>query len=684
MRRQVASLAVLLAGATALVGPAVAEWSALGSLREALARCPSDGSPRCGGVARADVDLGGLRLWHPWREQGGLRVEAQRVTATLDTTGLRIDAEGARLRAATAPAAEPSGHGSPAPIEPTPPATPTRTRATLDTHGVPVHVRVHGSLGLDQGGLSLTLGDPELHLDGHGAATAGFTVQVEGRGLRAEGTERWVATPTDDDLRRWRAAGPLTIAEGPAVPAVLTVSREGLEADVRDPEGGWLSVRAPLPTDGPHPAALRLGAKDFGVAALGRLGRRTLADLGIDASKTRIDASLRAEGLGARDERGELEVDHLVLHGLVVDHRKLAREPVALDALDLRGRLAWQGEHDLSGELWIAHRGARIAFDLQRTEDALDVRTELAPLPCQDLLDAFPAAMSEMVEGTRLRGEIGGQADVHVDRRALAQARAQPDRRPDDPAPGTLDLRFPFLERCTVDQDDPRLDLAALWGPYRHRFIDHRGKEQRRVMAPGAPGYVAIYEVPLLARAFVALEDRRFWRHDGFDREQMRNAFWHNVVEGRVSRGASTISQQAARNLWLGIDRSWGRKLQEALLTARLESAVDKRRIMELYLNVIELGPGTHGVQEAALLYFGKPASELTVLQAVHLAALAPAPTRYAERFVDGRVDAEWLDALRGHVRRMARAGLITHRQLVQALRDDLRLLDRRDDSRPT
>ena len=96
-------------------------------------------------------------------------------------------------------------------------------------------------------------------------------------------------------------------------------------------------------------------------------------------------------------------------------------------------------------------------------------------------------------------------------------------------------------------RDDPRLDLPALLGPYRHRFVDDRGREQRRVMARGAPEYVALHEVPLLSRAFITLEDRRFWKHDGFDREQMRNAFWHNVVQGRVSRGASqlTIANQA-------------------------------------------------------------------------------------------------------------------------------------------
>lgn len=677
MRHSVASFAVVLAGATALAGPAIAEWSALAAVRAQVARCPGASASTCGGLSRVDVDTGGLRLWHVWREQAGLRMEADQVAVMLDTRGLVVDAQTARLLGAASADPPPSTDAPPPAPSAADEAAPAR-RAPLATGGVPVHVRVHGPLSWAHAGLEVELDEPSLHLDGHGQATAAFTVKVQGRGIQAEGTDRFTARALGGDPSAWQAEGTLRIAEGTAMPAALTLSRSGLTVQLRDPEGGRLSVRVPRPTAGDRPPALHVEADDFAVATLGRLGRRTLADWGVDASQTRLSASVRAFGLGREDDRGEVELERLSVEGLVMRHPKLARGEVALDALELEGRLWWQGAHDRGAQLWLAHRSARIALDLQSTEAALDLRTELAPLSCQALLDAFPAAMSEMVEGTRLRGQLGGSAELHVDREALARARADGDRRPDAPAPGTLALSFPFLEHCEVVQDDPRLDLAALSGPYRHRFVDHHGRAQRRVMAPGAPGYVSLHEVPLLARAFVTLEDRRFWRHDGFDREQMHNAFWHNVVEGRVRRGASTISQQAARNLWLGVDRSWGRKLQEALLTARLESTTDKRRIMELYLNVIELGPGTHGVDEAARLYFGKPASRLSALQAVHLAALAPAPARLSRRFVDGRADADWLDALRGHVRRMYRAGFIDRRQLTQALHDDLGLLDRR------
>src|SRR5690606_28951397 len=139
--------------------------------------------------------------------------------------------------------------------------------------------------------------------------------------------------------------------------------------------------------------------------------------------------------------------------------------------------------------------------------------------------------------------------------------------------------------------------------------------------------------VPERAHACVILEGGRLSRHDGFDREQIERAFWYTLLEGKVSRGASTISQQTARSLWLGIDRSISRKLAEALLAAELERGVDKRRILEIYLNIIELGPEVHGVVEAARYHFGKHPSRLSLLEALHLASMAPAPVGYSRRF---------------------------------------------------
>lgn len=666
-------MAVLVAGAVSLVGPAQAEWSALRQLRQDMGRCP-DGSSGCGGVARADVDLDGLRLWHPWGERAGFHVEAEQVTIAVGLDGVSVDARGVHAEAADPPEPSPAPSSrAPASSEASPPSSPGRS--PLATFGVPVHVAIEGPATWTLAGVSVELDSPEVWLDGHGAARARFGLRAEGRGVRIDGLDRWEAEAIDGDPKQWHTTGPLALAGGPPALAAITLTSRGIDARIHDGTGGNLRLRAPIPGSGTaRPTWLSAHAESFSLAALGRTGERTLGAWGIDPEDAKLDAelTLRSEG-----PTRSIAIEHLQLRGLVVDSPKLARDPVRLDDLRVEGD-GHVSAGTLEAELLVTHREAELSLGADLHDDALRVHASLAPLPCQDLVDALPDAMTEMLSGTVLSGEIDAQADLFIDRKALAAARALEHRPTDAPPPGTLSMWFPFLEQCVVERDDPRLDLAALRGPYRHRFVDADGNHQARLLARGAPGYVPLAEVPLLARAFVTLEDRRFWNHDGFDREQVVNAFWHNVVQGRVSRGASTISMQAARNLWLGVDRSWGRKLQEALLTARLESSTPKPRIMELYLNVIELGPGTHGVQDAAMLYFGKPASELSVLQSIHLAALAPAPNRYAARFEDGHVTPEWRTMLEGHVRRMYRAGFIDRAQMIRALGDDLELLDRR------
>lgn len=132
-----------------------------------------------------------------------------------------------------------------------------------------------------------------------------------------------------------------------------------------------------------------------------------------------------------------------------------------------------------------------------------------------------------------------------------------------------------------------------------------------------------------LKRAVVAAEDARFLDHEGFDWEAIHQALERNERRGRVVAGASTISQQLAKNLFLSSERSWLRKGQEALITWMLETTLSKRRILELYLNFAEFGEGVFGAEAAARYHFGVPASALTREQAAWLAVILPSPRRY-------------------------------------------------------
>ncbi|MEW6693157.1 MAG: monofunctional biosynthetic peptidoglycan transglycosylase [Pseudomonadota bacterium] len=132
-----------------------------------------------------------------------------------------------------------------------------------------------------------------------------------------------------------------------------------------------------------------------------------------------------------------------------------------------------------------------------------------------------------------------------------------------------------------------------------------------------------------LKRAILAAEDAKFLEHEGFDWEGMQNALEKNLRRGRVVAGGSTISQQLAKNLFLSGERSFIRKGQEALITLMLEGVLPKRRILELYLNLIEWGDGVFGAEAAARHYFGISAARLSPSQAAWMAAIVPNPRYY-------------------------------------------------------
>jgi len=158
----------------------------------------------------------------------------------------------------------------------------------------------------------------------------------------------------------------------------------------------------------------------------------------------------------------------------------------------------------------------------------------------------------------------------------------------------------------TMRKKDPKAHLQFKWVPYQKISIN-------------------------LKRAMIAAEDAKFLDHDGFDWDAIQRAASKNLKRGRVVAGGSTISQQLSKNLFLSPRRTPWRKLQEAAITVMIETVMSKRRILEIYLNVIEWGNGVFGADAAARHYFATSPSSLSVDQSAWLAAIVPNP-RYYDR----------------------------------------------------
>jgi monofunctional glycosyltransferase len=141
-----------------------------------------------------------------------------------------------------------------------------------------------------------------------------------------------------------------------------------------------------------------------------------------------------------------------------------------------------------------------------------------------------------------------------------------------------------------------------------------------------------------LKKALVAAEDAKFVEHEGFDWEGIQAAMEKNEDKGKRVAGGSTITQQLAKNLFLSPDKSYLRKGQEAVITLMLETMLDKERILELYINVIEWGEGVFGAQAAAQHYYKIPAAKLNAAQSARLAAIVPAPRFYEKNLKSPRL----------------------------------------------
>lgn len=149
--------------------------------------------------------------------------------------------------------------------------------------------------------------------------------------------------------------------------------------------------------------------------------------------------------------------------------------------------------------------------------------------------------------------------------------------------------------------------------------------------------WIPLARVPRhVINAIIVAEDGTFYEHGGIDWFEVQESFEKNLEEGRPARGASTITQQLAKNLFLSTSKDPVRKLKEVVITVMMEKMLTKQRILELYLNIIEWGRGIFGIETAARVYFGKSASGLTIDEAARLAAVIPSPLRHQPN-VDSR-----------------------------------------------
>jgi hypothetical protein len=392
---------------------------------------------------------------------------------------------------------------------------------------------------------------------------------------------------------------------------------EGLQLTLVEPQAG-LSIRKLADSVG---SAWNVEARGLNVGRLLYVRRdaQPLLDGGIadgrvdlrantDALRFHIDMGVRGARLGA-----------------LADNAAQLGDPTDVT---LRFDGAWRRAEgtievpEVHGTLAGAALSGSIALRDLDTDPIVDLALGVRHLDFAQLLGTSGLAVPESLRMAPGGGRDLGSATIDVRIRG----------RPADPASLSVSQKIDFRPPHQMPPAIARLRGDFIFssdeGPGPHRPID---------VSLASPDFIALRDVPpLFVRTLLLAEDTGFYGHRGIDLRELPFALLTNWSRGGAARGASTITQQLAKNLFLSRDKQLGRKLQELAITFLLESALGKDRILEIYLNIIEWGPDLHGLRPAARRYFGCEPRALTPAQMAFLVSIIPGPIKYQSSFAHG------------------------------------------------
>jgi membrane peptidoglycan carboxypeptidase len=257
---------------------------------------------------------------------------------------------------------------------------------------------------------------------------------------------------------------------------------------------------------------------------------------------------------------------------------------------------------------------------------AAEVSVEVPLASCSALLAAVPHGMAPLLEGVRMEGTFALKGGVTYDSEKPLQTRT------------SLEVN----NQCRVAEAPGAISPRRFQNPWLREVKGVDGSPMSIESGPGTPDWTPYEGIsPFLETAVVVCEDAGFFSHRGIDYRAIENSIRMNLEAGKFLRGGSTVTMQLAKNLYLSKEKTITRKLQEAVLTLLLEQQLSKHELMELYLNVIEFGPGIYGVRQAARYYFNEEPRALSLGQALYLGSILPAPDSQHFR-PDGHVSPGW------------------------------------------
>lgn len=627
-------------------------------------KAPSGASVKGEGihVARGDdgVRLGAAALATTY-DRLGLELRGLEVELAPEGTLRKVGAATLDVSVAPDPKAAPAEPPKAAPAEPAPPPLPVVIgKPPKGGKGAPAKPALHDPARADEApseervlpapdlkALRARLANVARELDAR--VPDGLRVDIGGLSVKLDAANEPIAFgPGPFSLDRRGGALHVLFASGdgtgrPGAPVATTGAGSA---------GTPLSLDLELPF-GAGDVVARLAGGPVSLAMLGvKEGQKGLSGVtkGMVSGKGKL--ALAADGQALTFD-GEL-----ALRNLAWNQPRIAPEPMknlsfgtsARGVLDAGGKLRIDEAQLDVGAL---HLRAHGTVEESSEHFGLSLGLEVAPAGCQALLASAPEGLMPTVQGMRLSGTFGANVQVAFDTRTIDK----------------MLLDYKIDDGCRVLEVPRELSRERFSKSFTYRTYHPDAKPFDTTTGPGTSSWTDLQNIsPFMVAAVLTTEDGAFYKHHGFNHNAIRGSVQANLKAKRFVRGASTISMQLAKNLFLTRSKNLSRKLEEVILTDYLEQVFQKDEVMELYLNVVEFGPDVYGVTQAAEHYFGRKPEELNVAEAFFLATLLPSPLRLGKLREKGQVPDTWMAHLRRLMEIAAKTGKISRAELAEGL----------------
>ena len=349
----------------------------------------------------------------------------------------------------------------------------------------------------------------------------------------------------------------------------------------------------------------------------------------------------------------------LRLRELALASERIAPEPVENINIDVEGKGVWRPADRLlrieRGQIHMGKARVSIEGELERTAEhyRVDLTVKLPPTRCNDVVGAIPEDVLGSLAQFEWSGNWSALTHISLDSRELE----------------TTELTIRVRNLCQFETTPRWVRVERFQEPFRHRAVEPDESVFEMRTGPGTAYWVAFADISaFLPAAVISHEDGGFYQHGGFAPWAIRDALVRNLQEGRYVVGASTISMQLAKNLYLQREKTIARKVQEVILTWWLENALNKDEILELYFNVIEYGPSVYGLKYAAAYYFGREPIELSPAESAFLACMLPSPKSYHVSYERGTLTRSMKNRMRRLLEHMAKRERIGPEALAYGL----------------